>query len=139
MLISLATHGLFSNSISSNSTVVDLGAHRGEFSLAVQKKFKARVIAVEPSSSLIPQLRTLQGIELVHAAVTDFDGSIWLNLDANPQASTVRTTNASFVGKEEVRALTLVSLIQELRIHSIDVLKVDIEGSEVELIRSLPD
>jgi FkbM family methyltransferase len=119
--------------------VLDLGAHIGTFSLAAAA-LGCRVVAVEASPHNAALLRTsvaFNGFEqmtVVSAAVTDHQGTLEFiqsgpyGVVANPsvQSSTV-----------QVRAVTVDGLLEELGWDRVDLIKMDVEGSEVSAIRGM--
>lgn len=128
---------------------IDLGANIGEFSEIMAAKAK-RVIAFEPDpwayEALCQRIKPLSNIDAINAAVGTSDGEITLyrheNFDNDP---TLRSQSSSvFLSKTEItpQGAHNVQLIDFLRFlreldGDIGVLKIDIEGAEVDLLEAL--
>ena len=110
-------------------TVVDLGANIGLLTTLAAVR-GARVIAVEAQSGFLPAIRgnlSRNGAEaraqVVHALVGARTGV--LSSDANRGASREWGDEPERIGMDE--------LLERCRVDSVDLLKVDIEGSEFDL------
>jgi FkbM family methyltransferase len=126
-------------------TIVDAGANIGLASLYLARRFPgARIIAVEFETENFQQLQrnasAYPNIECVHAGLWPTDGLVAV---ANPQAAKwAHVPTAAPAGTHDVssvRAISMATLMAEHRIDSIDLLKLDIEGSEYELFETAPD
>ncbi len=126
-------------------TIVDLGANIGMASVYYANQFpKARIIAVEAETSnfaiLQRNVARYSNILPIHAAAWNRDGEISL---AIPRGTDSRIDKIVFSVCEgegiPVRAVTMQSLMNEMHISSIDVLKVDIEGAEKEVFETATD
>lgn len=121
-------------------TVVDLGAHIGLTSLYYSTLLddKSIIYAVEPSPSNLNILRKnllpLEQVKILECAISDKNETINLidkDYGHNHKISFDETDQS--VG---VNGITLLKLMEENKITSIDLLKIDIEGSESELFTS---
>jgi FkbM family methyltransferase len=120
-------------------TIVDAGANIGMASLYFANTYpEARIIAIEPESSnfevLVRNVRSYPAIIPVHAALWNREGEISVS---QPDPSTGATGNWAFAVHDgsgtKVRAMTMQTLMNEMHLRSIDLLKVDIEGAEKEV------
>ena len=125
-------------------TVVDGGAYIGLSAIYFTMRYPGvRVIAVEASESnfnlLVRNTSAFPNIEPVHAALWPQPGSLELTdpgtglwglqvRDAGPQDSVRQSHDL-----DSVRAITIPDILRDYRLDKIDLLKVDIEGSEKEL------
>jgi FkbM family methyltransferase len=129
-----ATHGFSPN------TIVDAGAHIGMASILFALKYpRARIIAIEPEPSnfaaLIRNTSPYKMITPIQAALWQEDGEVTLGpSDAHPKGAFQVVEN----GRQRVRAITMETVMRETDIHSIDLLKVDIESAEIEVFESCP-
>lgn len=119
-------------------TVVDLGANIGTFSLWIYDRAK-RIFAVEPNPKPMELLRKtiddnkLDKIIPVEVAITGTDGYRRLkNTDDLVYGSGEINDNEGII----VKCMALDTFMVEQKISFIDLLKVDIEGCEVELFSS---
>jgi FkbM family methyltransferase len=131
----------------SSRIILDAGANIGAFTLyAARSAPEARVVALEPFPATFERLaahvsasRVAGRISCRPWALGRADGH--RRMDATPMmASQFRSLleNGSSQPGIEVETVTLETLCERERIDRIDLLKMDIEGSEYELIESTP-
>lgn len=130
------------------TTVVDIGAHIGSFSILAALKGARRVLAFEAWAEnyelLVMNCRSLPAVECHHAAVwrSDLDDAVltWSQA-ANPQNTGGGTViECASIGGEPisgemrcaVRAIPFDDIVD--RVGTIDVLKIDAEGSEFPIL-----
>lgn len=122
----------------SPQTIVDVGAHIGIASILFARRYPlSRIIAVEPEPSnfalLLKNIAPYKNIQPICAALWKEAGEISLG------SSTVHPKGAFQItkyGPTRVRAVSIDTLMREADIQSIDLLKIDIEGSEKEVFDS---
>ena len=123
-------------------TIVDAGANIGMASIFYTHRYPAaKIIALEAEASNFTALRKnvgpYQNIVPIHAALWNRDG--FINVSP-PDPATGAFGKWGFVTHEghgvRTRALTMRTLMLETSIQEIDLLKVDIEGSEKEVFES---
>ena len=121
------------------TTIVDAGANIGLASIYFAQRYpQARIISVEAEASNFAFLRRntkrYPQIIPVHAAMWKRDGFVSVS-ERNP--NTRASQPWEFFTQEgdgvQVRAVTMRSLMRQLDIDFIDLLKIDIEGSEKEV------
>ena len=126
-------------------TIVDLGANIGMASIYYASQYpNARIVAVEAEASnfevLLKNVKDYHKIVPIHAAVWNKDGTVALSA---PTGSDTAINKFIFTVSQDpgaaVRAITMESLMKEAGVSSIDLLKVDIEGSEMEVFETAPD
>ena len=120
-------------------TVVDGGSNRGGYAMLASLRVgpTGRVFAFEPEPSnferLQRRLRRFQNVTAVKEAISGSDGSATLNLDTfHAGHSLVRQPDTG--RSTSVVTTTLDSFVARHGLAGIDVLKLDIEGSELEAI-----
>ena len=130
----------FTSLIRRGMTVVDVGAHIGQYSLMGAKRVgpSGRVIAVEPQEplrwrlELNLRLNQVSNVRVLGCALYNFDGEVWLH----PPAKALHNSGLAYVSTTPsttaavVRCTTLDSIAQDLMPFGLDVLKVDVEGAE---------
>jgi FkbM family methyltransferase len=120
--------------------IVDAGAHIGMASIFFALKYPAaRIFAIEPEAAnfaaLLRNTAPYKQITPIRAALWREDGEVALGpSDAHPKGA----HRIAADGTQRVRAITMDTLIREIGVSSIDLLKVDIEGAEIEVFRSCP-
>lgn len=126
--------------------VIDCGAHVGLFTLIASQAVGeyGRVIALEPNPVTAALLRRnieaidARNVEIVEAAASTRTGTIILNAGAG-ESSAYSSSVVSVAGASEikVRAMALDDLIEQRDLAPIMLLKLDVEGAEVDAWRSL--
>jgi len=114
-------------------TVVDCGANVGLFSLFM--KDAARLVAVEPNPAVVSRLRrNLESNEVaatvVEAAVSSEDGAVKMGFADGPSVLSAIGETGS-----EVRSVSIDSLLEQTNVDEVDLLKLDVEGHEIEALR----
>jgi FkbM family methyltransferase len=127
-------------------TIVDAGANIGAFTLfAARCAPKARIVALEPFPSTFERLRNhveqcpyRDRITCRALALCGHSGP--RRMDDSPMASQFRgvlSPDAASTGVE-VESVTLARLLELEQFEQVDLLKLDIEGSEYEILESSP-
>lgn len=120
-------------------TLLDLGAHIGTISIPAAA-MGCRVVAVEASTTNLATLAAsadrngLSNLRLVHAAVSDGAGIVEFNV--NGPWGHVQTGGANSASVK-VRTVAVDDLLSEIGLNHIDVIKMDIEGSECRAIAGM--
>ena len=121
-------------------TIVDAGAHIGMASISFALKYPAaRIIAIEPEptnfAALVRNTAPYKMIIPIQAALWSQDGEVTLGpSNAHPKGA----FHIVQKGPQKVRAITMETALREADVDSIDLLKVDIEGAEVEVFEACP-
>jgi FkbM family methyltransferase len=124
----------------SPNVIVDAGAHIGMASVLFALKYPAaKIIAIEPEPSnfaaLVRNTAPYKTIAPIQAALWREDGEVTLGAsNAHPKGAFQIVEH----GHQRVRAITMDTVMRENGIHSIDLLKVDIESAEIEVFESCP-
>lgn len=138
----IAGHLVAKGYINEQSTIVDLGGNLGNFSQEVVNRFNCTSYCIEPDPGVFSRIPESSKIKKYNLAVTDTDGQMDFMLSANNEANSFNPVIAALWGTGKVinvQTRSLQSLKKEIGINNIDVLKIDIEGSEIPLLKSLPD
>ena len=118
--------------------VIDCGAHKGEFAESVHRAWGARCHSIEASPALFDDLALPAGAIGYNFAVAGSDGEVSFTLSDNPEASHVG--GGSGAGDAiTVPARSLAGFLDEVAPGAIDLLKLDIEGSEIAALDGLSD
>jgi FkbM family methyltransferase len=116
--------------------IIDLGANVGYVSVDFASRYPGtRVLAVEPHPANVEILRlnvrSLPEVDVIEAAAWPRPGT--LVLEDPGKGFWGYRVRESGAGRGTVRAVTIPELLSEAGAETIDLLKVDIEGSELEL------
>lgn len=126
-------------------TLFDIGANMGLFSLSCAEQFGEElrhVVAVEPSTKTFRRLRrnfarnpVQAKVSLVNEAVGAAPGQGVLRVGQAHYSSSLEPTKVRTPrGTEVVNVTTLDELMQRYAIDSVDLVKIDVEGSELAVL-----
>jgi len=138
-------HSFFGSLMPQTAIVADFGAHRGEFFAALKSEYSVcRAILIEANPTLAETLKETFGKEsdVLHAALVGAknNGSVTFTRSTNPESSSIfREWSAAYgiADQVDVPTIGLSSVIQKLGGH-VDLLKFDIEGAEVDVLKQAP-
>lgn len=126
-----------------NNTVIDLGANIGIYSISQGQRLKGgKVFAFEPNPVVFGRLKkniavnNMSNVFAFNKAVTANTGSVQFCFREK------RTTQGSVTGnnignfqKYNVESVTLDDIVEGENLKGIDILKIDVEGSEVDVLK----
>ncbi|MCX7911485.1 MAG: FkbM family methyltransferase [Dehalococcoidales bacterium] len=125
-------------------TFWDVGANLGFYSLAVATVFpRVQVLSFEPHPVTARKLRDnislnrRVNIRVLELALADFDGTAGLTLPQSQKHGQAHLVFAAGTTTRKVRVLTADSLISTGAAARPDVLKIDVEGAELLVIRGM--
>ena len=135
---------LYYLNIGDKSSIIDIGAHIGSFSLAAAKRFPdSRILSFEPSPSNYKLLRKniylnkLSNIKPFNNAVSSKDGEISFYIDPiNSAANSIYNSKGMEV---KVPSTTLKRIFDENGIKKCPFMKVDCEGAEYDILLNAQD
>ena len=126
--------------------IIDLGACWGEFSLFLSKRFpKSKIYSIEGSEknfnvlkiNLNHNLKFSKNIEPHNIIISDKDGFEEI-LDSVSTMNVIKRINDKIEGNyNNIKACTIHSFLSKLPFEVVDFLKIDIEGSELNLLTDL--
>lgn len=132
-------HSFFSAPLGPGSIVVDLGMHNGAFSRWISSSTGARVVGVEPVPALYESMPALPKTTVVQAAIAASNGSAVLALNQRSCAALESTGLAEASAyRVTVPAITLAELFAQHGIEIADLLKIDVEGVELDILGDAP-
>lgn len=132
----ISQHSFLPALVRQESIVLDLGGNRGVFAHEVRNRYGFSVTLLEPMPELAVHLR-LSGLDVVEAAVAKEDGTARFTFDPENELSG-SVLGASVIQNSITSAHTVevptVSLETLLKGRTVDLVKVDIEGAELDMI-----
>lgn len=159
LFLSLALHGLgydnarhtgeewFIKTIlakESPGVCVDVGANVGAYTQMLAQHTAAKIISIEPASAAFSELEKVaakyQGrIRTINAALGAQSGTATLYLREHLSEKATLNPNSSGGAtiQEEVRLTTLDALVGKQHVTSIDFIKIDTEGYELEVFKGM--
>lgn len=139
-MTSIESHHFFDDGLNENSVVVDLGAYKGAFSREMEERYACNIYAVEASPYSYAHTYSSSHVQKFNYAVCGSCEPIKFFIADNPEGNSIyeahRDAAEAFV---ETPGITLPAFMDVHHLQHIDVLKVDIEGAEIDLIRSMSD
>lgn len=135
------------NTPRAGATIIDIGANVGAFSILAMRFRPYRIYSFEPCAETYGrlckniELNDAQGVvEAFPFAVAGSFGR--KNLLCNPKSSGANMLGAAGTQEgwtsEPVDAITLRDVFEKFRIGHCDLLKMDVEGTEYEILRNTP-
>jgi FkbM family methyltransferase len=125
--------------------IVDAGANIGMATLYFASKYAdARIVAIEPESTNFEILRrncgNLPNVSLINAALWPDQRPLLIrDSQAEKWAFSMREGGGQNGDPGSVATVTIPQVLRELGVGKIDLLKLDIEGAELELFSRAPE
>ncbi|GAB4355526.1 MAG: FkbM family methyltransferase [Gammaproteobacteria bacterium] len=146
-------HARVLRSLGRVSTVVDIGANRGQFALAARRCFpNARIIAFEPLAGPARVFERLfasdSGVALHRTAVGSSSGEVLIHVSARDDSSSLLPITAlqshlfpgtAEAGTEKVQVGRLADFIAGGDLTPPALLKLDVQGFELEALKGCED
>jgi FkbM family methyltransferase len=125
--------------LASARTFLDAGSNIGAAALYFAYcSPNARVVCVEPSPRALRLLQRnaaqIEQADIVRAAIAEEDGEVVLHEMPDTQSSSLRPREGA-IDSVTVPGRTLDAVLTDLGIEDLDVLKLDVEGAELEILR----
>ncbi len=140
-----ATRAILEAQLPQGGVFVDIGANEGYFSV-VAGRIASRVVCVEPQTRLAPVLRRnfelneINNVTVEHVAISSEKGRATFHLsNINTGSSALQRPTKYKLPTETVELTTLADLFLRNGLEHVDVMKIDIEGSENEAIFGSPE
>lgn len=134
--------------LKTNMKILDIGANIGYYLLLENQLIgkKGKIIAVEPSSKNIKllnsnlELNKINNCKVIHGAISNFRGTEEFFISSKSNLNTFHVENKknlSLTGETElVETYTVKQIIEN---NKIDLIRMDVEGHEVQIIEGLID
>jgi FkbM family methyltransferase len=148
MIDRLSQHAFLSGPVRPDAIVWDLGANQGEFCLTIASKYGCRVLAAEPVPELAAALSgQSELVTVLQNAVGAVDSSVTFDYDLTKDKTgsmmgldvvgTLLNESAT-LKRVTVQMLSLESLFRRTGATRVSLLKVDIEGAELDMLLDSP-
>ncbi len=137
MIETIQDHTVHPRYLGAQSQVLDLGANYGLFAKAITARFGCRCLAVEPSPEPFAAICETSLISKVQGAAAAKSGMAPFHIAPDSIFSSLYRTG-EVVHVIEVRAFSLPKLFELVGQRPLDLLKMDIEGAEIELLNECP-
>jgi len=137
-----------------NKIILDIGANEGYYTLFMKKyNPNANIIALEPIPKTYNILKKnvlgnkIKNVKLLKKALTDKTGKTVFEFV--PEVSAISSTNMGLQDRPwleksriktiNVDSVTLKELFQKFKLDYVDILKLDVEGSELKILENSKD
>jgi FkbM family methyltransferase len=138
-IIRIAEHTIVTDLLPKVPVILDLGGNQGEFSRAMKSRFGADVFMVEPLPKLAANLIGTNIGPVLIGAVAGKRGEIDLFVNPNRCATLLESMQEESAERIQVKTFTLNDVIEWSGVTRVNLLKVDIEGAELDMFESTPD
>jgi len=147
-LVKLSDHSVDIDLIDKDSIVFDVGSYQGDFVRDLLKYHKCKIFMYEPNyrqTKMTSLYGNMENIIINYKAISSKEGKRKLYLGNKTGFGWVKQTGSSFypshsnVGKIaiEVVCTSIEKEMKNYKLDNIDLLKIDVEGEELEIIKSL--
>ncbi|MEQ9371475.1 MAG: FkbM family methyltransferase [Coleofasciculus chthonoplastes F3-SA18-01] len=139
MIETIEDHTIHTRFLSSNSRVLDLGANRGSFSQAMITRFGCQCVAVEPNPKLFEKIEPHELLKKYNLAIAHFSGSVNFNVSEVSVSSSIVYRSKLHSKTITVSCKPLEEFVVELGWTGVDLIKMDIEGAEINVFHECSD
>lgn len=124
---------------------IDVGANLGKYTIMMARRFKDKglVIGIEPEHHTLELLRKnikinkLKNVFVVGKACSSKNGKSTFYLEGTTYSGGTHSLKKDkhHVGKTRIDVETLDSIVSRLKIKRVDLIKIDVEGSEIDVLK----
>jgi len=125
--------------LDSNSVVVDLGANQGAFSHEIIKRYGSIVFAAEPIKSVAARIGTHPRLTVLNCGIGKETGEATINMFKDRCASLLPPRPNEAATGEKIEVVTFSRFLSLTGVFEADLLKLDIEGAELDVVDSMED
>lgn len=131
-------HSFILDLLDVNSVCFDLGANRGNFASFIEAKTDASVVLVEPVAQLFDDLATTGRRTKIRTIIRSEPGEATINIYPNCCPSLMHLPSGGEPHRELVTCMTLEDIFSTIPGREIGLVKMDIEGAEIDVLKSTP-
>jgi FkbM family methyltransferase len=118
-------------------SVIDLGMNKGDFARIMHDTYGSRVIGAEANPVLAAKLSGSNGIVCKNVAISDSNGNVKFSINEDSEASTIVSDSTPISDTViPVPSITLSKFLREAEVEQVDLLKIDVEGAELDIIET---
>jgi FkbM family methyltransferase len=128
--------------VSEGDIVIDIGFNYGIFSLGAIYNGASKIYGFEPNKNIFQKLKDFPRKDIVkifNHAVSDKNETLTFYEGNNTLSSSIYNNVGDFKESYSVECINFYDFIIKNNINKINFLKVDCEGTEYEIINSIPD
>jgi len=139
MLDQIAGHSFLTAPLADDAVVIDLGVNQAEFSREVSARYGCRIVGVEPVRELHADLPELPRSTFDQLAITAHNEPVTLHLNTDFDATIVPALRRGDSEPATVDGVTLPELLSRRDVAHAALVKVDIEGAELEMLETIDE
>lgn len=142
-----ALTGFIETSLKPGDVFIDVGAHVGYFTLLAARRVTeaGTVLSIEPNPAALEQLHQnvdrsrLKNVLIAHTACGDSYESVrlYLHTESNSSMASLSAANATGGIEVDVACSTLDDLCAERGVTRAHLIKIDVEGAELSVLRGM--
>lgn len=133
-------HHFIGSWLAPDAVVIDLGANRGYFAQEVNAAYGCTCYALEAMPDLYAAIPKTEKIHPFHYAIAPTNAPITFNVSDQEESGSLHALPTAMITETiTVPGITLEKFMADQGIEQVDLLKVDIEGAEIELFQTLSD
>lgn len=136
-LVNVCGHSFVRDLLGNNAVILDCGANHGDFSRWVAENCNTTVHGFETDPRLFPKLPSLPNVYFYPVAVSGTGNPLTLRL-GEVRCSSVCFAETPNQNATVVKSVKLDEFCQDNSISWVDLIKLDVEGTEIEILRNLP-
>jgi FkbM family methyltransferase len=133
--------------MSGSPIIFDVGANKGQYANLINKVFdgSAKIYSFEPGkftySELLKNIKNIKNVKTYNFGLGSEERDMYLNYDdqgsglASVYERKLEHANIDFKKKEKIDIRTLDGFCKANKIERIDLLKIDVEGHEMEVLK----
>jgi FkbM family methyltransferase len=144
----IATLDVIRDFLREDSVCIDVGSHNGSMALfAAKVASRGKVLAFEPVKELFNRIR--ENVELNHLGnvvpinlalgATQTTRTIYVNFNNRGMSSLIKNDAESYAHTQKVRVDTLDNQVKRNKAGRVDIIKIDVEGSELDVLKGARD
>ena len=139
-IVEIEQHYLVASALSDQAVVMDLGANMGRFSAQIIARFGCGVFAVEPEQANFDAIPNHAALRKLQVAVGGKCGRSGIRISSDSTGHRLNSPGGVETATEQVVAVhDFPSLIALTAVKGIDLMKIDVEGSEWDWLDSIGD
>ena len=134
------THTAIYDALSNDSVVLDLGASQGAFSKQLKRKVNCVIHQVEANPELYNKLIILDKTISYNLAISNSNSKVAFYISDHPSSSSLRSDKkTNYTSKINIQCRSLQTFVKENKIQNIDLLKIDVEGAEIDILLAVDE
>lgn len=132
-------HHVYDGILGPKSIVLDLGGHKGEFSSIIIKNYGCTCHVIEAMPELYEKIPQSAHLHTYHYAAGSHEGTLTFHVSLNPESNSIRLKTHDTLRSIEVPTISIPMFMKKHWVSSIDLLKMDIEGAEIDVFHGMDD